>query len=240
MTQISSAAAYRLLDSVAFLNDHHGLALNSMLTLNFEQLGVPERAEGKDALTAMNQFLARKICRFAEKHGGMREHFYVYAHERCSGHGWHVHQLMVTPSVLRTDVQVWLRTWQQRNFPSAHPQAIHFTRGGGRTLDQIAAVQARMLRYILKTLAPAISRDREGQPARLSDLLALKRQEASLPLHVPRLAGASQNLTAREQIKAGYQPPQFWEDLLTDKQLCNHRWRVHAKELRGQLLAHEI
>lgn len=235
MTQIPARSASRLLDGVAFLNEHHGLAFNALLTLNFEQLGTSRRRAGKDALTAMNQFLARKIAGFAARHGGCGEHFYVYAHERCKAHGWHVHQLMATPPSLRRIVRPWLQEWAARNYENALPQAIDFRPAGGRRLDQIGAIQARMLRYILKTMASATSIDRDGQPADLYDLLQMKRLDASEHLSISRLAGTSQNLSLRAQIAAGFQPPVCWEDLLTDKQLDTHRHRKHLSELGQQL-----
>ena len=104
MTQIPSRTASRLLDGVAFLNDEYGLALNGLVTLNFEQLGARQVRQAKSALTGMNEFLARKLEEFGRQYGEPVQHFYVYAHERCRDHGWHVHELMVVPSALRRDI----------------------------------------------------------------------------------------------------------------------------------------
>lgn len=235
MTQIPYRAASRILDSVAFLNDHHGLALNTMVTLNFEQLGSPRKPEAKDALTAMNQFLARKIGAFARQRGGCGMHFYVYAHERCNAHGWHVHQLMVTPTAVYRNIRGWLQDWARRNYRGTQPNAINVRLAGGCNLDQKANIQARMLRYILKTVAPCYGTDRDGNPAHLYDLLELRRTEKSKHLDIARMAGSSQNLSLRAQLSAEYRAPLEWEDLLSVKGLTNHSWRQSSRTLTAQL-----
>ena len=237
MTQIPNHSGSRLLDSVAFLNEHYGLVLNGHITLNFEQLGVASEQAAKGALTDMNTRLARRLRAAGVATGSTVDHFYVYAHELCARYGWHVHELIAVPGGLLGNVKPWLDEWAGRKYGvnRAGHSAIVFRPLAGKSEEMRVALQAKLVRYILKTMAPGLARDRDGQPADVLDLIGLKRRQQSDHLQIKRMTGTSQNIAYRTQLAAGFQPPKHWEDLLSGKQLWSHRERRGYPELFEQL-----
>ncbi|WP_242096723.1 hypothetical protein [Sphingomonas sp. CROZ-RG-20F-R02-07] len=237
MTQIPFKSGSRLLDSVAFLNDQHGLLLNGHITLNFAQLGMPDEPSAKAALTSMNVFLARKIDGAGRALGCEMEHFYVYAHESCTNHGWHVHELIAVHRGILGEIAGWLSQWVADRYDGlgASPDAVRFRPLGGKTEEMQIALQAKLVLYILKTMAPAITRDRHGQAANVLDLIGVTRRQHSSPLPIRRMTGASQNLCHLRQMKAGFRQPAHWEDLLSGALLSNRLARERSAELRDQL-----
>ncbi len=236
MTQIPSQKTSELLDAVGFLNWRYGLCFNGFITLNFEQLGITSQRDASDALTAMNEAIAGYLRRYGARFETKVPHAFLYAHERCEKYGWHLHEVLTVPIALRHLFKPWLLTWKRRNFGSYRPdRAVHFRPSYGKTLQQQANIQARLVRYVLKTTAPAAGRDRFGQPASLHDLVGWKSVRSSLHLDVPRIAGCSQNISFGARLREGFEPAPYFEDMLSADRLQEHLSRIRAAELHSQL-----
>lgn len=242
MTQIPPRAASRFLNSVAFLNDQHGVLFNAMITLNFDQLGLATKAEKARAFTRFNLSLAGKLATFSNRgFASDGQHFFAYVHERVLGIGHHIHQAAALPPGLRPEFEIWLQKWRLKHYPSSSHRAVHpgFPPQPSRIEDRVA-LQARLIRYMLKTTAPSGVIDRRGNSVELHNLLGLKKDRKSQPIDVRRLAGVSQNLTMLAQWDVGYQPPLYWEDMLSEDNFRRFYARRRSEELQAQLRAIEV
>jgi hypothetical protein len=108
-------------------------------------------------------------------------------------------------------------------------------------MDEQAATQERLVRYVLKNMAPAGTLDRHGISAQVHDLIGLDDvQRSTRPFHAHRIAGTSQNIARKAQVRAGYQPHRHFEDLLSVANLMKYRDRQRAAELTECLRAIDI
>lgn len=220
--KISTKTTLRLLDTVAFMNAHHGVAPNGMITLNFEQLGLTSGAQAKQALTKMNEALAGKIRRYGEKWGYELPHYYFYVHEDVpSSHGHHVHELLVVPRGLSADLNGWLKGWAKRNYGTGVPdEAIDYRGKYPKDLAGRVKQQANLLRYVLKSSADGTVADLDGTPTTLHSVLETERYARSYCARVQRVAGTSQNISLREQLWMGFEPPSSPASVLAGKHLA--------------------
>lgn len=239
MHQLPAKRVSRLLDSVAFMNSHFGLAFNGMVTVNFDQLGLTGKGEISDTITSLNEAVSRRMKRHAKRwpvpHDG--EHFFLYAHEKVRTFGHHLHQAIVIPDSLKSHFDAQLQQWARRRFGnSVSPKAVHF-RGTSRSRDvrSIARTQAIIVRYVIKTAAPAGVIDRDGKPATLHDLLGFDKARRSSDLAAGRVTGTSQNIALAAQLRALYDPKKHWEALLSDENLAEYVRRQRAQELSEML-----
>jgi hypothetical protein len=223
--KIPAKTTLRLLDAVAFMNSHHGIAFNGMITVNFEQLGLKGGREAAEALTKLNEALADRIGRYGDRWGYDLPHYFLYVHEDVrSSHGHHVHQLMVVPSGLGAQLDGWLRKWARRNYgPNVPKEATHFGGEYPRQSHNRAELQARMLRYVLKSSDNSTVRGRDGGATTLHEVLEVEKRKRAYCASVHRVAGTSQNISLREQLWAGFWRTSSVDSVFTDEQL--EEWR---------------
>jgi hypothetical protein len=230
--KIPAKSTVRLLDSVAFLNSYHGVALNGMITVNFEQLGLTTEAEATRALTKHNEALADKIARYSRKWNYELPHFFVYAQEDvASSHGHHAHELLVVPRGLGATIDAWLKQWAQRNYPGSHPNAVQYDGRYPTDTDKRATQQRRLVQYILKSTEDACIMGLDGQATTLHAILEVEKRERAYCAPVRRVTGSSQNIAYRAQIKGGFWAPQHLDTVLTDQYLLSWQRGKQGDEL---------
>lgn len=206
MSKIPAKTTLRALDAVAFMNSEHGVAFNGMVTLNFEQIGLATEAEAKGALTKLNEALADKIRRYGSRWGYDLPHYFLYVHEDVpTSYGHHVHELVVIPRGLHAEMDRWLKAWARRNYGSdVHPKAVHYGGEYPSELTERAKLQARMVRYVLKSSADCTVRGLCGKATTLEAVLEAEKHKRAYCASVRRVAGTSQNIGELEQLWAGF------------------------------------
>lgn len=240
--KIPAKTTLRLLDAVAFLNGHLGIAFNGMITVNFEQLGLEDERQAARALTKLNEALADKLRRYGERWQYDLPHYFLYVHEDVStSHGHHVHQLVVVPSGLGAHLNSWLRQWARRNFgPHVAAEATHFGGEYPRDSSKRAALQARLLRYVLKSSDNRTVRSVAGDATTLHEVLEVEKRKRAYCASVHRVAGTSQNIALREQLWAGFWGSSSPESVFTDEHLDDWRRAVDQDRFLTTLLALDI
>lgn len=230
--KIPAKSTVRLLDSVAFLNSYHGVALNGMITINFEQLSLTTEAEATKALTKLNEALADKIDRYGRKWDYELPHFFVYAQEDvASSHGHHAHELLVVPRGLGATLDAWLKQWAERNYPGSDPNAIQYDGRYPKDLDKRAKQQTKLVQYILKSTEDACIRGLDGEATTLHAILEVEKRERAYCAPVRRVTGSSQNIAYQAQLKGGFWVPMHLETVLTDQYLRSWQAGKQSEEL---------
>jgi len=235
--KIPAKTTLRLLDGVAFMNYHDGVAFNGFVTVNFRQLGISDEKSAAGALTKMNEALADRIRRYGERWGYELPHYFLYAHEDVStSHGHHVHQVMVVPRGLGMDLDEWLKAWARRNFGnSIDDRAVRYGGEYHRDFAERAKTQARMVSYIFKSSEDRRLRSSDGEATTLLTLLkshSLKwKGDRAYCADVRRVAGSSQNIAELAQLRVGFWRPDHYEDVLSGGYLSDHQAALNAEEL---------
>ncbi|WP_267381297.1 MULTISPECIES: hypothetical protein [unclassified Sphingomonas] len=240
MRNLPAKKVSQLLDATAFLNANFGLTFNAVLTLNFDQLGLQKPREKSEALTKLNVSIGRRLKRYADRHGIVEgtDHYFVYAHESTRDLGHHVHELIVAPDGLRAELAVWITKWQRRAYPGTNPAATHFSMNPRpRAAADRVAEQARMVSYIIKTVAACGTIDKQGASRQLHDVLGLPHDRCSHSFFTNRPVGWSDNLSGAAQEAAGFKQPSYFEDTLSPAHLEAYSWRKRGDELHAQLLS---
>ncbi|MFL6725892.1 MAG: hypothetical protein ACJ8FS_05190 [Sphingomicrobium sp.] len=239
--KIPAKNSIRLLDSVAFLNSYYGAALNGMITVNFQQLGLTSEKDSANALTKLNEALADKIGRYGRNWNYYLPHQFVYVHEYVQSHGHHAHELLVVPKGLGAELHSWLTDWADRNYPGSDPDAVRFGARYPKDLDKRAIQQRNLVRYVLKSTEDACIHGLDGEPTTLHTILGITdKHERAYCATVRRVTGSSENIANRAQLRGGFWPPQHLETVLTDRYLRNWQAGRQADELWRMLNSIDI
>lgn len=234
--KIPANTTLRALDAVAFLNSQDGLALNGMITVNFSQLGLTEEADIKKSVRRMNEGLNKLIERHTERWRYPAIHTYLYVHEDvATSHGHHLHELVLVPRGLAPELPGWLHRWADRNYGNVPETAVHYRGQYHTDLDERAANQARLVRYVLKSSEDACIRSAEEDPTTLHHILKVARHQRAYCADVHRVVGTSQNISELQQLKAGFWRVEQPELALGNHYLQEHRSRLNATELNAFL-----
>ncbi|WP_164117364.1 hypothetical protein [Sphingorhabdus sp. Alg239-R122] len=241
MTLISLKTASRLLDCTGFMNWHYGVTFNTILTINFEQLGMTSDAEIAKIRNKLNTALQQQIINGGRKYGDEQQHHYIYAMECSRDHGLHMHKVLAVPGYFAIRIKDWLQKWARRNFgEDVNPKAVHVRCNCVQNFTDRIFIQSKLVRYILKTTEDVTLLDQHGYPKSVKHMIGLKRGCTSQSFSTNRIAGSSQSISYGEQIRWCYQPVKQWEDVLNGWKLDDYRSRVSAQKFCKSIEGIEI
>lgn len=233
MRKIPYQATLRVLESVAFLNMEHGLTLNGMITVNFQQLGARTEGDANGIVTAMNEAVSRKLARYWQRDGVRFPYYFVYVHEDvATSYGHHVHQLVCMPRYIGEFLDAWLKKWALRRY-GVPPEAKaidyrgRYLKGESQRLEQ----QSNLLRYVLKSSENCGFYGKDGVPKTLHELLNTERYPRAYCADVTKVTGTSQNLTKLAQWDKGFNCLTYVDSVFTDEHLQQWKYREHQREL---------
>ena len=223
--------AYR---AVSFAN-YHGVALSSMLTINWEKCGWA----GPDAVHRAYSTFAPRLRKFFTDKG--HEARYLTVFENGSKMGLHSHTLVAVPFALRDNMKRWCRLAVRVDDPYSVREDECY-RLDLETDDNVVA-QWNRFRYLMKNLAPDLT---AAELKQHGDTTACQlydvgywphKQSDGVPIQRIRISGS---LTTKAQKELGYRP---LHDIRASAHPAPERYsdaelkRSKARDMREELIA---
>ncbi|MCU4181787.1 hypothetical protein [Bosea sp. BH3] len=239
---------FKIYQAIAFAMRHHGVVLNTHLTIAWGYLGVSDGEQAAWMLTRFNNEAAKWLKvgyipsvqrrRFGQRASAeSSEHFYVYVHEWGRRYGLHTHELAFIPPAKRQAFEAWAeaclaRLCGRKYIPA---QALKIT-GRVRAAEyERVWLCWKWFRYITKTLDPEYRiRCADGSPVVVRELFHPKAFYEGAMVNCEQLASGSRNIWTQAQVRAGfvarlYQPDVT--DIYDGAEMDEHRWaRMQAAE----------
>lgn len=216
---LTAGEVVKVYNATSFAMRHHGVVMNTHITIAWRLMGIRDHAEATRVLTAFNHEAAKwltvgsgpaKLRRRMTKRSqaGGSQHMFVYVHENARDMGFHTHMLAFIPPAKAALFKEWARGCLHRlsGYKGMHEATLHVTGNNSGTETQRVAWCWSRFRYLIKTLEPTWRvRNDEGEWVESRAIFKPNRHfiEAS-PVHCAQVASGSRNIWTKAQAKAGF------------------------------------
>lgn len=216
---LNGSEVVNLYNAVSFTMRHHGVVLNSHITIVWRLMGVRDHAEATRLLTAFNHEVAKwlavgsepaqvrkRMTKRAEMGGS--EHMYVYVHENARDMGFHTHELAFIPPAKAALFKEWAPRCLARlgGYKGFHEDTIHITVDKSRLEGAAVARCWKWFRYLTKNLHPKVAfRGAYGEQIEGREIFKPSRPFVmKAPVHCAQIASGSRNIWTKAQAGAEF------------------------------------
>jgi hypothetical protein len=207
----------KLFSAISFAMRHHGVVMNTHVTISWRSLGVSHHREATRQLTKFNHRAAKwlMVGAYAEHRRRMTQrtwmgaspHMYVYVHENARDEGFHTHLLCYVPVAKAELFEAWARGCLARLCRRSRldGRAVYITTYRSRNEADGVARCWDWFRYITKSLSPnRYVRADDGSWELKREVFNPYAFRETDPVHSVQLASGSHNIWMKAQRQAGF------------------------------------